>query len=187
MLQYLIDKPEVANAIATIASAILAAVACVIAVISLQVSRKTLQHQHEHNRMSVRPLASIMVGDFENRLYVKLVNNGVGPMIITRLIVPGATEPNRALIFHMPDLHPKVFWTTFVEDTSGRSIQPGSEIVLLDLDSASSASAGQFTLSRNLVRTALGKLALEVHYTDVYNTAFVPVSRDLKWFHRHQP
>lgn len=51
MLQYLIDKPEVATVIAAIASAILAAVACMFEVISLQVSRKTLQHQHEQNRL----------------------------------------------------------------------------------------------------------------------------------------
>ena len=186
MLDYLVAKPDVANAIATIASAVLAAVACIIAVISLRVSRKTLEHQQEHNRLSVRPIPSIVVGDYENRLFVKIVNNGVGPLLITKLRTPGSPDPDKALIFHMPALLPKVLWTNFVEDTTGRSIPPGSELVILDFDSGSSGSLGQYSISRDKVRAALGELSVEVQYTDVYNSHLPTISRDLKWFHRHQ-
>lgn len=185
MIDLLVAKPDVANAIATIASAILAALACVIAVISLRVSRKTLEHQQEHNRLSVRPIPSIVVGDYENRLFVKIVNNGVGPLIIKKIRTPGSSNPDKALIFHMPELLPKVLWTNFVEDTSGRSVPPGSELVILDFDSGSSSSPAQYSLSRDRVRLALGNLSLELEYTDVYNSELPAISRDLQWFHRH--
>lgn len=186
MFDYLVAKPEVANAIATIASAVLAAVACAIAVISLRVSRKTLEHQQEHNRLSVRPIPSIVVGDYENRLFVKIVNNGVGPLLIKKIRTPGSTDPEQALIFHMPELLPNVLWTNFVEETSGRSVQPGSELMILDFDSGSSNSQARYSLSRDRVRDVLGALSVELQYTDVYNSDLPTISRDLKWFHRHQ-
>lgn len=186
MLDYLVTKPEVANAIATVASAALAVVACIIAVVSLLVSRKTLEHQQEHNRLSVRPIPSIVVGDYEDRLFVKIVNNGVGPLLVKKIRTPGSADPENALITHMPELLPQAFWTNFVEDTSGRSIPPGSELVLMDLDSGSSNLEAHYSLSRDRVRVALGELSVELEYTDIYNSELPLVSRDLKWFHRHQ-
>jgi hypothetical protein len=185
MLDYLIAKPDVANAIATVASAVLAAVACVIAVISLHVSRKTLKYQQEHNRYSVRPIPSIVVGDYENRLFVKVVNNGVGPLFIKKIRTLGSTNPDKALIAYMPELPPKVLWTNFVEDTHGRSVPPGAELVILDFDSNSSSSQVQYAFSRDRIRHALGGLSMEIQYTDIYNSDLPNVSRDFKWFHRH--
>jgi hypothetical protein len=186
MLQCLIDKPDVANAVATVASAVLAAVACVIAVISLRVSRKTLEHQRQHNVLSVRPIGSIVYGDYETRLFVKIVNHGVGPMRITQIRVDGAAESGQPLIKLMPELPPKVYWTNFVEDTSGRTVPPGGELMLLDFDSGSTASAAHYQVARDHVREALGTLSLHVEYTDVYDSKIEPVRRDLKWFHRHR-
>ncbi|QKO20655.1 hypothetical protein [Rhodoferax sp. BAB1] len=186
MLQFLIESPEVANAMATVASAVLAAVACVVAVISLRVSSKTLEHQQAHNVLSVRPIGSIVVGDYENQLFVKVVNNGVGPLLVTSIRVSDGPEPGKALIDQMPELPPEVYWTNFVEDTSGRTILPGGELMLLDLEVGSSKSIGQFSIARDQVREALGKLSVEVTYSDVYNSKIDPVARDLKWFHRHQ-
>ena len=186
VLDYLIAKPDITNAIATVASAILAALACFIAVISLLVSRKTLLHQQEHNRLSVRPIPSIVVGDYENRLFVKIVNNGVGPLLIKKIRTLGSSDPELALIFHMPALLPKVLWTNFVEDTFGRTVLPGFDLVILDFDSCSSGSDDLYSLSRDQVRTTLAKLSVELEFTDIYNSDFANVSRNLNWFHRHK-
>ena len=87
------------------------------------------------------------MGDYEDRLFVKIANNGIGPLIIKKIRVPGAQDADRSLIYQMPELHPKVMWTNFVEDTAERSIPPGSELVVLDLDSGSSDSQEQYMLS----------------------------------------
>lgn len=182
--ELLIAKPDVANAVAAISSAVLAAVAVVLSLISLYLSHAALRHQREHNRLSVRPLAYVVVGDYENQLFVKLRNNGTGPMIIRSILVLGAKEPTEPLIHAMPALHSKVSWTNFVEDCSGRSVPPGGELVLIDLSSDSSSSASQFVLSRDLVRSALGNLEVQIEYTDIYGTELPAARRNLKFFHR---
>lgn len=185
MLEDVIPKPDVVNAIAAAASSIAAVAACVIAYYSFRVSRRTFVNQHIHNLTSVRPLASIEVGDFENRLYVKLVNNGVGPLIVKSIRVPGGLDPDQPLYLQMPNLGGKVFWTNFVEDTAGRSIRPGAELMLLDLDAESSTSKTQYVVERDNIRRALGTLSIDVAYTDIYDTDFPLASRSLNWLHRH--
>lgn len=166
MLQCLIENPEVANAVATVASAVLAAVACVVAVISLRVSRKTLEHQQAHDVLSVRPIGGIVVGDYENQLFVKVVNNGVGPLLVKSILTSGGPEPGKALLYQMPELPTKVYWTNFVEETSGRTILPGGELMLLDLEAGSSESNEQFSIARDRIREALGNLLVEVRRHD---------------------
>lgn len=181
----LIAKPDVANAVAAIGSAVLAGVACLISFVSLYVSHKTAKHQETHDRMSVRPLVYVAVGDYENRIYVKIQNNGVGPLILKRITVVGAAEPDKPLIEAMPELPPKAAWANFVEDIAGRSIPPGGEVFLIDLEEGSSASRASFSLARDKVRLALGTLTIKVEYTDVYDQLLPPAIRKLNWFHRH--
>ncbi len=170
---------------AAIFSAILAAVACLISFVSLFVSYRNAKHQKTHDRMTVRPLVYLAVGDYENRIYVKIQNNGVGPLILKRITVEGAAEPNKPLIEAMPELPPKVIWTNFVEKITDRSVPSGGEIVLIDLEEGSSTSRPNFTLARDKVRLALGTLTVKVEYTDVYDHPLPASVRKLDWFHRH--
>jgi hypothetical protein len=181
---FLVDKPDVANAIAAIGGAILAAFAVIISVISLVVAISSLWMQHKHNRLSVRPIANFDLGDYENHIYVKLQNNGFGPLIVNAIRVVGASNPDEALIKSMPVLSPKVLWANFLMESRGRSIQPGTELMLLELSLQDDFEQKQFALSRESVRQALGGLKLEAHYTDIYGTRLPVVTRDLSWFHR---
>lgn len=182
LLNLLVQKPDLANAVAAIASAVMAAVACFISLISLYVSHATLKHQRKHNVLSVRPIAFLSLGDYEDSVYVKLQNNGTGPLIIKRLVVVGAQDPNAPLIDAMPQLLPKATWSGFVGSIEDRSITPGGELKLIDLSSTS--PNGHFLLSRDQVREALGKLELVVEFTDIYGSKLPRYSRSLKWFHR---
>lgn len=184
VLNFLVTKPDVANAVAAIGSAVLAGIAVLLSLVSVYVSNAALRHQREHNRLSVRPLAYITLGDYENWLFVKLRNNGTGPMIIKSLSIVGAQDESKPLVNAMPQLHPNVSWTNFVEDCSGRSIPAGGELVLLDLSSESSSSQGQYALSRDNVRLALGKLEIRAEYTDIYGTELPISKRKLGFFHR---
>jgi hypothetical protein len=181
---FLVAKPDVANAVAAIGSAVLAGAAVVLSLVSLYVSHAALKHQREHNRLSVRPLAYVMFGDYENHLFVKLRNHGTGPMIVKSIRIVGAEEPLQPLVNAMPDLPSKVSWTNFVEECDGRSIPVGGELALLDLSSESSSSQPQFIAFRDKVRLALGRLAVHAEYTDIYGTNLPVSSRELKFFHR---
>ncbi|UUZ74462.1 hypothetical protein LP414_18590 [Polaromonas sp. P1(28)-13] len=182
VLNLLASKPDLANAVAAIASAILAAVACFISMVSLYVALATLKHQRDHNILSVRPIPFVALGDYENSIYIKLQNSGTGPLIIKRLQVHGAEDPTAPLVEAMPELLPKATWTNFVGSVQGRSIIAGSELGLLELSSAN--PNGHYVLSRDKVRAALGNLRLSIEYTDIYATSFPVYERNLKWFHR---
>jgi hypothetical protein len=190
VFDFLASKPEVANAAAAIGSAVAASMAFILSLISLCISLAALRHQRKHNQLSVRPLAYIMVGDYEDRVFVKLTNNGTGPMIIKSIRVINAPNPSEPLISAMPRLQPNVYWTNFVEDFASRSVRPGGEIVLVDLSSESSESEDQFALSRDQVREALGELEVHVEYTDIYGSPLPIATRRLEFFRRtkgHEP
>jgi len=62
----------------------------VVALFALLLSCIAYFGQRKHNRLSVRPLAYIMFGDWEDEIFVKVVNNGTGPMIIESITVLNA-------------------------------------------------------------------------------------------------
>ena len=64
-----------------------------IASLAFVLSIITLWQQRKHNRLTVRPLASIESGDYGNWVFVRVVNNGTGPMIIKSLTVNGERKP----------------------------------------------------------------------------------------------
>jgi len=152
--------------------------------ISICISLAALSYQRKHNQLSVRPLAYIVIGDYEDRIFVKLTNNGTGPMIVKSIRVINAPNPSDPLINAMPRLQPNVYWTNWVEDFVDRSLRPGGEIVLVDLSSESSESEDQFALSRDLVRHALCELEVHVEYTDIYGSTLPIATRGLEFFGR---
>jgi len=176
LFDLLVSKPQVASAVAAIGSVAVAIIALIFSIGSSAAQRK-------HNRLSVRPLASVLLGDYEKQVYVKLTNNGTGPMIIKSIRIINAPNPSRPLIDAMPKLQPGVDWTMFLpRAVVNRSIRPGGVIVLLLL--ASKCSDSKFILSRDQVRQALGRLEVHVEYTDIYGSTLPIYTRNLDLFHR---
>lgn len=182
--QRLIANPDAANAAAAIASAVVATAALVISVISAVVAYRTLDHQRTHDKLSVRPLGSIVYGDFEGHLYVRLENDGVGPLIVRKFRALSGSEEFSSLIEAMPDHPDEVSWTNFVEAVEGRSLSPGGSLPLIDLQLESSNSEMEYEWFRAQVRERLGHFRLEVDYTDIYGSELPQAARSLKWFHR---
>lgn len=184
IFEWLSKNSDAANAIAAIASAIMAAAAVVLSVVSIWISRSSLNSQQEHNKISVRPLAYVVVGDYENHQFVKIRNNGTGPLIIRKIEIIGAQNPSMPLINAMPELHSGVSWENFVEDCSGRSIPVGGELELISLNAECSTSESNYVLARSNVRQALGELEIHVEYTDIYESRLPVARRNLNFFHR---
>jgi hypothetical protein len=183
MWKWITDNPQATIALASLAVAVLAFLS----------ARNTARAQHEHNQLSVRPLANIAFGDYENDLWVKLVNNGTGPMVIKSITAIGAANPSEPLINAMPDLprNDLVTWRHYIAaDTTGRSIRAGGGqlgLLRLSRDNRKEALALRelFALSRDTIRAALGPLRLRVEYTDIYEKKFV-TERSLDYFLRNE-
>jgi hypothetical protein len=151
---------------------------------------ETSKAQRKHNQLSVRPLLNITFGNYETNLFVSLVNNGTGPLILKSIKVIGAADPAKPLIDAMPDLPPDdlVALRYFASDPNGLSIRAdGGEIILLRLRYIGEKEfQNRFNTPRDKIRTALGPLTLRVEYTDIYEKQFV-TERSLDRFLRELP
>lgn len=154
---------------------------------SLKYAEETLSMQREHNFKSVTPILYIQTLDHDEEVSVKLYNNGVGPLLITNIIITNGIESNHDLISWMP-YHPKriSYWTTFIKGFGAMSIYPGGFISFLLLENAD-PDLPDFVLYRQEARRHLAKLKITVEYKDIYNRPMQPHSGDLRWFGRTLP
>jgi hypothetical protein len=160
------------------------------ALASLLVAALVFRSAHKHNQLSVRPLLDIAFGNFELNLFVSLVNNGTGPLILKSIRVIGAADPAKPLIDAMPDLPPDglIALRYFASDPNGRSIRAdGGEIILLQLRyTGGKEFQNRFNTPRDKIRAALVPLTLRVEYTDIYEKRLVK-ERSLDYFLRELP
>jgi len=183
LLAHLAQDANLTNALATVASAIIALAAFIISLVSLYVAHAALKIQRRHNVLSVKPIPMVSVADYEDRLTVKILNNGSGPLIITAVQVKKESQIRESLIAWMPFLSDGMYWETFVGPIKDRSLLPGNEIKLLEL--IGDHTENEFETARDGCRAALSPLTVVVEYTDVYGTVFPFHEKQLSWFARN--
>lgn len=176
IITFIQGKPDQVNAIVAICALFISFIAIILTV-------WTLWLQRNHNFLSVTPIVSIPVSDYENNIAVKVKNTGVGPLIIeTFRATDGATDKDD-LISWMPSLPTGMYWSTFYDNLDGICIPSGEEAIILRLEG--DVNNKQFTATRDNIRRALSKLKVTVQYKDIYNRKMPPKERDLSWFGRH--
>lgn len=140
--------------------------------------------QRTHMRLSVRPIASIPVADFESRVAVWLANKGLGPMRVIKLTVVDADGTvHEDLLSHMPKLPRGIHWTNFQSQTDGAMVEAGKRLDLLVLEGDQNSPI--FGEARDSVRRALDGLTVHLEYEDLYEKAMPPLTKSLTWFGRH--
>src|ERR1700683_2438440 len=79
-------------------AAITAVAALLVSTVSIILAIFNMTTQRTHNRKSLMPIAHVRLGDYENRIFVRLHNDGVGPMLIDRIVVTrrGTRKPKQA-------------------------------------------------------------------------------------------
>jgi hypothetical protein len=150
---------------------------------SVTIAAINMTMQRRHNRKSVLPIGHVSVGDYNNQIFVRLWNYGVGPMIIKRVVVAREGEQKKpSIIGFMPKLPDDFPWSTFVGDISNRVI-PGNDnipLILLEGDEKNR----DFVAVRQMVREILSGLTIKVEYKNVYGENMPPAVRNLDWFGR---
>lgn len=175
LLQYLIGHPDFAIALATVVSALTAALAVAVSIWALWVQRR-------HNKISVRPIPEVSMGDGINSISVVLSNNGVGPLVIRRMRVSKGQESRENIIDWMKEYMPEMDWTSFASIPPDRTIKPNGEVTLIELTEEPDEQG--FVTLRDMARAKLSQLVVTVEYTDAYGTPFTPCVRPLDWFAR---
>lgn len=113
-------------------------------ILAILIALLTYYSQKIHNRNSVKPLLNVIFGDYENCIYVKIQNNGVGPAIIKSMVCNNdKSETSDTLIGLIPKEkmvkiknQQKIInlrhYNDFVKNIEERVIAPGNEIMLLN-------------------------------------------------------
>jgi hypothetical protein len=164
-------------------AALTAVAALLVSTISIFLAIFNMTTQRTHNRKSLMPIAHVRLGDYENRLFVELHNDGIGPMLIDNIAVSksrGWSKKQASFSGLVPALPPGILWSTFVTDLSGRALSAGKDIVILLLEG--DPSDQNFLTARQSVRKALADLQIVVKYRDIYGKKMPPAKRNLDWF-----
>lgn len=139
----------------------------------------SLYMQRKHNRLSVKPIAIISVGDYEHEIAVYLQNKGTGPLIIKDLSFTDGQTKEKALIDFFGSEFNDVAWTTFVADIDGWAILPGETKTLIKKNISKDEI---FVL--NKMRKILSKIEVNLKYQDVYEKDMPLKTRKLDFFAR---
>lgn len=153
----------------------------VLVYLALAVHRLETQREREF----VRPFANLDSGDYEDNIYVKIQNVGLGPMVITKCECYSALEPTKKtadLVKLMPGLggYP---WKTFTIGGPPNVIPRDGESILIQL--TPKGEEKEFAPLRTQVRRALRDIVVEVHYEDMFGNAMKPAVAALSGFSRH--
>ena len=160
------------------AEVLLNILALIVSFLTACVIAYTAYIQREHNRLSVRPIASISLANYENRVGVYLKNNGLGPLKVEDFtVISNDGKKTESIIKQMPE---GILWTTFSGNIQGYTLDRGKSFDLLEL-SGDENDPG-FICDRNKVRKKLSTLKLTVRYSDLYGQEQEPVTRSLTWF-----
>jgi hypothetical protein len=164
-------------------SAAVASLALLVSFLSIVLTAVTLYFQRRHNYKSVTPIASFPIGDYEDRITVRLKNTGIGPMVVETFRASDGRDERRDLISWMPDLPQGIDWDTFYGEADGACVPVGSDLVLLQL--IGDPNDRRFSTARDNCRRALAKLTLSIVYKDIYQRRMPQAGRSLSWFGRH--
>jgi hypothetical protein len=175
---FLLANDKLVTAWTAIAALLISSLSIILGVANLVMQRR-------HNRKGVHPIGHISVGDYENQIFVRLRNDGVGPMIVKNVVVRNREngEKRDAIIDFMPTPLPGNYqWTTFIREMQGRAISANDHLTLVLLEGE--VQDQRFVSSRQIFRKLASILNIEVTYENIYGEQMAPASRDLDWFGR---
>lgn len=152
MIKFLVENNDLCIAIISIASLIVSILAIFISVYTTFLERK-------HNILSVMPLIHIFSLNYENEIGVEVSNNGIGPLIITKLMfISEEGEISTSLIKLMPG---DIKWKNYLFTDCLFTIPAGDKVKLIELNSSDMSE-------KNKAREALGKIKVQIEYMDIY-------------------
>lgn len=169
MLNLIADKSEL----------IVSFCAMITSVILLFIAYKAQMNQQTHNQLSVKPLAEFLIGDYEDTIFIKIKNQGTGPLIIKSFTTQYKNIKAHRIMEVLSEIKYDLVWDRFTDSIDGRTIGVDKEIVILQ----ASFSSGQKSLQQKL-RSELSLVELNLEYNDIYEITQPQLTKKLDWFSR---
>lgn len=163
-------------------SALVALCAVSLSLMSIILTVTALWFQRRHYFKSLTPILYISARDYENLLEVSLMNDGIGPLLVEKIVTSSDGEEKENIIEWMPK---GIVWSTFTKFISGRCIPAGKSVILVRIEG--DPHDAEFQRKRDSVRRALSGLQVNVKYRDIYGRKMPNAARSFDWFARNLP
>jgi hypothetical protein len=156
----------------------------VLPVIAIFLSLLAIHFEKKHNRQSVKPLAHILLDDSPNGLSIKLINKGLGPMIIKDFIAEnkyGNKENN--IYYHLPKFKGNK-WFSYQYHTKPINyiVSKDEEFSLLEI--RGDIRNKNYMDFKMYIRNILKDLTITIKYTDVYDKKMGDYKKEFTYFGR---
>lgn len=163
------------------ANSVVAVSSIVIAVLSLVVSVRALYLQNEHERKSVMPIGWINLANYENEIEIAIMNNGIGPMIISDIITFNRVtgEKKGCPIDWFSNCDHGIVFDTYHTNLGKHAIKAGTKIILLKYSVDTSVTSE--IEKAKYIRETLKDLTLEICFHDIYDKSY-RIKKQLDWF-----
>jgi hypothetical protein len=136
--------------------------------------------QRRHNEKSITPLGQILLGDHDGKIFVRIANNGIGPLIIDRISFI-KDQKHYSNIEDCLTLDPKSYLHDIaLDDSLKKVVLQGSYLEVF----STSFEEHDGEIDRENVRKQLSDLSIKADCRDIYNNKII-IKRDFKWFARH--
>lgn len=148
----------------------------IIALLAFGISIYSLLSQRKHNRLTFKPLAYILPVNYENKISVRILNQGTGPMIVTSFTARKEDKFVNNIIGLMPGLPRGMSYSTFLRKITERAIIPNEELNLFEFRANDRRRSAQVWK----IRQALHDIEINVTYENIYGDKET-ISKTLKF------
>jgi hypothetical protein len=153
-------------------------------VIAIILSLLAMHFEKKHNRQSVKPLAHILLDDSPDGLSIKLINKGLGPMIIEDFIAEdkyGKKENN--IYYHLPKFKEnRLFSFQYHTKPINYIVSKDEELSLLEIKG--NITNKDYMDFKMYIRNILKDLTITIKYTDVYDKRMKDYKKEFTYFAR---
>lgn len=166
-----------------IPSDIIALFSLIVAILSFVITIVTIFQTRKHNRKSLRPIISVNPFDYSNCLKIELINEGVGPAIIKKIVVEKNEHEKKANVYSwMPPLPSAVQYSNYLTRDENIAMISGKiiEVICIKLDPTIEVQKN----FREQMRGVLRQLTIKIDYTDIYDSDFPTYSRKFELYSR---
>jgi hypothetical protein len=153
--------------------------ALALSILALLATFYQLYLQRIRNEKSVKPLLQINLTDHNGLIYVHVQNNGLGPVIIERLIFLKDGLPHND-IKNCLEFDSKQYQHVTINESVKKVIPHGTYMEVFSKQFESNFTKDEI----DNIRRQLAALQLEVEGRDIYDHK-ISAKRDLSWFVRH--
>jgi hypothetical protein len=178
VIAWLIQNPDQTNALAAVGNAVVAALALVVAGLSIYFTAMGLSLQRKHNRLSVRPIPFIALSQHDG-IAIVLENHGLGPFKIDLFEIARSGVVLKNIVEILPENPPVGVTVTYTTGMWARTLPTTEkiEIVRVLITHVSDESIDYL----NQCRSNLEDTEIKIGYSDMYNDAFEQYQKDLDW------